>query len=238
MKRRTLLIALGAGVIAACSDATGPSMNAPPAQDLAVPDGELHGLMWQAGETAQFTAVLGSWDNDQVEELPIDQALAPSADQVPLDTYRVSFWATVGKHSYVQINYANGDGVLPFLRLDIPRYALRRRPNGSRLAWGERVRITVTLDGLRIAAYLEPSGLRFSRWNPARLWIWYGGADWDFNGDGRVDEADRQIEHRRLRLWYQKKPGGPWRPMRAWHSVRGKWFAARLYHFSGYGVSW
>jgi predicted RecB family nuclease len=66
--------------------------------------------------------------------------------------------------------------------------------------------------------------------------MWYGGADWDFNGDGVVDERDEEAE-RQLRLWTQEEDGGAWRSMRTRHSRRGKWFRAKLYHFTGYEVS-
>jgi hypothetical protein len=99
------------------------------------------------------------------------------------------------------------------------------------------VLITVTVDDTRIAAHFEPSGLQFSRRSPAWLRMWYGGADWDFNGDGVIDELDQEIEQHRLRLWFQDEPGEPWYPLPARHSLRGKWFAAPLYHFSGGEIS-
>jgi hypothetical protein len=83
---------------------------------------------------------------------------------------------------------------------------------------------------------LEPSGLEFD--SSAKLEIWYGGADPDFNGDGVVDREDERIERELLKFWYQDEHGGPWRAMKAKHSTKKKHFKVKLPHFSGYAVSW
>jgi hypothetical protein len=244
MSRRTLLIALGAGVVAAaCTDATGPPLDDAPSpyqeqvEELVVPDGALPGLRWTTEKGVGAFAILPAPDDEGPgEELPVSITPSPEAGPPQLDRYEVSFWAVRGKRRSIQINYETEDGLSPFLRLTIPRRALHRRPDGSRIEWGEAVLITVIVDRTRLRVELEPDGIQFSRWIPARLKIWYGGADWDFNGDGVVDERDDEAE-RRLRMWTQEEDGGPWRSMRGWHSRRGKWLLVKLYHFTGYEVS-
>ena len=240
MSRRTMMVLLAAALAAACSDATGPPTEPTTAQELAVPDGALHSLRWAGAEGPRdFTITVLPDDEGPGDGGDVAIALAPAAvGPARLDRYEVSFWATKGRSRSVQINYRDDRGVRPFLRFYVPRNALLRRPDGKRIARGESVLIKLTVDRTRIAVHFEPSGLQFNRWNPPRLRIWYGGADWDFNGDGVIDEQDQHIERHRLRLWFQDEPGGPWHPLRAWHSRRGKWFAATLHHFSGAEVSW
>jgi len=244
MSRRTLLIALGAGVVAAaCTDATGPPLDDAPSpyqeqvEEIVVPDGALPGLRWttEAGAGA-FTILPGPDDEGPGEDLPVSITPSPDVGPPQLDRYEVSFWAVRGKRRSIQINYETDKGLKPFLRLTIPRWALSRRPDGSRIRWGEAVLITVTVDRTRLQVELEPDGVQFSRRYPAWLKMWYGGADWDFNGDGVVDRRDEEAV-RKLRLWTQEEDGGPWRSMGARHSRRGKWFLAKLYHFTGYEVS-
>lgn len=246
MTPRTLLIALGAAIlVVACSDSTGPPMRASPSEEALVPAGALHHLYWKAPKTPrQFTIVREPLDRRSAEGLRTHPR-APAGKSLVLETYTASFWAVSGEHRFIQINYVgsendygNGDGVLPFLRLDIPPLALKRLPDGSRIAWGDSVLITVSVDPLRIAVSLEPSGLRFSERDPATLQIWYTGAGGDLNSDGVVDEQDAYIEQKLLSLWYQKKPGWPWRKITTQHSMADKWFVAELKHFSGYAVSY
>jgi hypothetical protein len=129
-----------------------------------------------------------------------------------------------------------GEDVCPFLRLEIPKSALNRLPDGSGIAKGDSVLITVSVNNSQILVDLGPSGLTFD--SPAELEIWYGGADPDFNGDGVVDREDRRIERELLKFWYQDEHGGPWRAMKAKHSTKKKHFKVKLPHFSGYAVSW
>jgi hypothetical protein len=128
------------------------------------------------------------------------------------------------------------EDVCPFLRLKIPKSALNRLSDGSYIAKGDSVLITVSISTSQILVDLEPSGLVFD--SPAELEIWYGGADPDFNGDGVVDKEDERIERELLKFWHQDEHGGPWHAMKAKHSTKKKHFKVKLPHFSGYAVSW
>jgi hypothetical protein len=240
MSRRTIIAALAAVLVAAgCSDATGPPNEPPPAQEQSVPDGALQSLRWgELDGPIDFSIVALPDDEGPADGGDVLIARAPAAGPPRLDRYEVTFTAVKGRTRSIQINYRNGRGVRPFLRFSVPRNALYRRPDGSRIRWGESVLITVSVSHTKLRVDFEPSGLEFSRWSPPWLQVWYGGADWDFNGDGVVDEQDEEIQRRRLRLWIQDEAGGPWHRLPARHSVRHKWFAAPLPHFSGVQPSW
>ena len=210
MAPRTLVIALGASVVAAaCTESTGPPLDdqLPPPQEqveqLTAPDGALRGLRWApTDQVAEFEVVAGE-DDEGAEGLGVGVVAAPQVGPPRLDRYQVSFWAVRGKHRSIQINYKTDEGYRPFLRFTVPRWALHRRPDGTRVRRGEAVLITVTVDRTQLRAEFEPSGLQFSRWSPAVLKIWYGGADWDFNGDGVVDGKDDEVK-RNLRIWFHR----------------------------------
>jgi hypothetical protein len=165
-------------------------------------------------------------------------ARAPTAGSPRPDRYEVSFRAVKGRARSIQINYRSGHGVRPFLRFSVPRNALLRRPDGSRIERGESVLITVSVSRTRMRTDFEPSGLEFDpRYRPW-VQVWYDGADGDFNGDGVIDRQDHEIERGRLWLWLQDEPGGPWQRLPARHSLHHQWFAAPLPHFSGVEPSW
>jgi hypothetical protein len=129
-----------------------------------------------------------------------------SAQNAPrLVTTDTSFWAVAGDGREVRIPYVNGAGCLEF---KVPGNALLRRPDGTRIQRGDSVRITVRLaDAGRFSFEFQPAGLRFDPDHPAELRIRYTYADPDFNGDGRVDDADRRFE---FGVWRQESAGQPW----------------------------
>jgi hypothetical protein len=136
-----------------------------------------------------------------------DRAAPPLADTV------VSFWAKRGEDREVRMRYqplpGSGD-MAEFLRLSVPAAALERRPDGSAFAAGDSVLITVrVVDPVRMLVEFQPSGLRFSSTNPARLRLDYGEADHDIDGDGDVDDRDLALESR-LAIWRQEAPGQLW----------------------------
>ncbi len=239
MAPRTLVIALGASVVAAaCTESTGPPLDdqLPPQQEqfeqLTAPDGALRGLRWALEDGAPEFEIVAGEEDEGAGELGLGVVAAPQSGPPRLDRYEVSFWAVRGKRRSIQINYVTDDGFRPFLRFTVPRWALHRRADGTRIRRGEAVLVTVTVNRTQLRADFEPSGLQFSRWSPVVLKIWYGGADWDFNGDGVVDEQDERNK-RRLNLWFQDEPGADWYTVPSYHSRRGQWIIAWMSHFTG-----
>lgn len=101
----------------------------------------------------------------------------------------------------------NGGSTEDFLRLKIEKDAIQRRPDGSLIADGDSVFISVKWVGNDSLLFdLQPSGLVFDPANPAELKIEYGEAGSDLNDDGNTDGEDDDIETR-LDIWRQEQPG-------------------------------
>lgn len=163
---------------------------------------------------------------------------APTAP--PLETYRVSFWAYVGKASSVTVNYRRTDDEWvgqPFLRFDIPKNGLVAGADGAPLKRGDSVSVTLTIDSVSFTVHFGPTGVLFSKHFPATLAIWYENADPDLNGDGVVNGKDRQLEQQ-LALWYHAAKLHAWSELSSTNDPEQTLVSAALYHFSEYAVSW
>ena len=131
---------------------------------------------------------------------------APTAASLP-DTV-VSFWAKRGEDRELRLFY-NGTGE-EFLRFTVPAAALAQRPDGSRIAVGDSVLISLhVIDPSRLIVDFQPSGLRFSAASPARLRFELAETDHDLNGDGVVNLNDDSLKTQ-LSFWRQEAPGQPW----------------------------
>ena len=215
--RRSLIVLAVALSVVRCADHPTAVPSRPAARQT---------LRWAPSLAPQFaaTAIRSSQDG-------LASFLTPP---LSLDQYTVSFWAVRGESRSVVINYrdANNDTSNPFLTLKITDPALL--PDGSELAAGDSVLITVTVDTVRIGVSLEPSGLQFGA--PAELTINYGGAGGDLNGDGMADSTDAFIEQRLLGLWYRES-SEEWTQVPAIHSIENKLFTSFLPHFCEYELS-
>jgi hypothetical protein len=226
MARTSVFIIAAAVWLAACRDGIGPP-DASSGSDR-VP----HHLRWSPQLGAPTFAVLGG-------ERGFVGLEAPGAATLRvLDRYQASFWARRGASTGVQIRYQARDGTWqPYIRLTVPSGALRLWPDGSRVADGDSVLITLALDSMQLVVQLEPTGLVFDPTSPAQLDVWYTGADPDLDGSGAVDATDRYIESSVLGVWMQARSGSPWREVSSAHWLDRKLFTASLGHFSGYAVS-
>lgn len=87
-----------------------------------------------------------------------------------------SFWAVKGQDRELVLRYSDTGG--EFLRFRVGANSLNRRPNGTYFATGDSIQISVTVDATGKMKYsFEPSGLRFSSWDPAELTLGYSRAD-------------------------------------------------------------
>lgn len=222
MARPSVLGIVATVWLAACSDGIGP-----PGQDRM-----LHHLRWSPDlGSPTFAAVRGGSGFEGFK------SASESAVRI-LDRYETGFWARRGSDTGVEIRYRASDGTWqPYIRLTVPGDALEQRPDGSKFAEGDSVWITVAVDSAQLVVQLEPTGLVFKEKSPARLDVWYTGADPDLDGSGAVNETDRFIETRLLGVWVHEGPGTPWSAVTAEHSLDHKLFTAGLRHFSGYAVS-
>jgi hypothetical protein len=120
-----------------------------------------------------------------------------------------SFWAKKGEDAEARIYFQDAVGGQgeEYLRLRIDDITLQALPDGTPIALGDSVLITIrSVDPTQILFELEPSGLTFNPQKPAELDIKYQQADDDFNEDGVVDQEDDDIEDI-LAIWRQENPG-------------------------------
>lgn len=158
----------------------------------------------------------------------------------------VSAWIAKGRSQALEIEYTDPAGladadptiVLDYVRLDFPGEALLRRPDGSPIADGDSVLVTLSADPLTFRVALEPTGLEFDPEDPVRLRLRYQRAEPDLNEDGKVDAEDEVIRTNWLAVWLQDETSGAWTPIPAEHSLVSRKFDAPLEHFSNYAIAW
>lgn len=235
--KRWVLLALALG-IASCSDTSGPEI----ATDITASSASrasLNHLKWAAAASApQFGAELGT-PSGVVTLMPEWGVLADVVNTTQSD-YKASFWAVRGEHRYLQVNRVEkgiNDYVLsPFLRLDITDPI--QLPDGTPIAVGDSVLISVSVDMNYLVADLQPSGIQFGTVNPTILKMWYTGAGSDLSGDGAVSEYDLKLQKQMLGMWVQENVSDPWDLLVAEHALDEKSFSGLLEHFSEYAISW
>jgi len=131
--------------------------------------------------------------------------LAPAS--LPLFNSPDSFYAVKGEDRELRIDFqdpATGGAGEEFLRLRVRPGSLLSRPDGTQIATGDSVLITVRIvDPTKILFEMEPSGLSFDPTEPAELKIHYNHADHDFNEDGAIDVFDSRLKSE-LAIWRQE----------------------------------
>ncbi len=135
-------------------------------------------------------------------------------DAPPLEATVVSFWAVRGENREVKLRYVKGSeykgGKNICLEFKVPGDALLRYPDGRTFERGDSVLITIRqVSSNQFNFQFEPAGLKFDPNSPAELRIYYDWADRDYNGDGVIDERDKQIEAK-FGFWRQEDVKQPW----------------------------
>jgi hypothetical protein len=123
----------------------------------------------------------------------------------------VTFYAVRGQDREGRIFFLAPDGSPgeEFVRLKIGSATLLARPDGSPVAAGDSVLITMrVVDPALLLVEFQPSGLVFNPAEPAELEMRFGQADDDLNGDGRQDSEDEALISS-LGIWKQELPGLP-----------------------------
>jgi hypothetical protein len=119
----------------------------------------------------------------------------PGAPALVSDTVR--FYAVVGQDRLASLYYRDS---VQFLAFDVPANARIQQPDGTPVADGDSVLITVALaDSSRLIVAFAPSGLTFSG-QPAQLTLSFADADSSLSANGKSS----------LALWRQEQPGDRW----------------------------
>jgi hypothetical protein len=167
--------------------------------------------------------------------------LRPAVDAPPLANPVVQFYARRGESREARIYYQPRLGrtdSTEFVRFRVPASSLAQRPDGTPMAPGDSILITIrVLDPARLILDFQPSGLRFAASSPAELKIKFAEANDDLDGDGDVD-ADDDARERELSIWKQEAPGLPWYRMASVIDFSLEEVEADLFGFTGYAIAY
>ena len=125
----------------------------------------------------------------------------------------VSFWAVKGQDRLISMYFHKRPGrpdSSEFVRFKVTKRSLINRPDGTPIAAGDSILITLTItDSTRRIVDFQPAGLGFDPQRPAKLWIWSAESDADVNHDGVVNQTDINLLQGAL-IWRQEQVGLPW----------------------------
>ena len=145
--------------------------------------------------------------NDGGSKPPAELNIVGLPDNAPpLYNPEASFYAVKGRDAEARIFFQDDQGGPgeEYLRLRVDAPTLQARPDGTPIAEGDSVLITIrVVDPAQMLFEMEPSGLTFSAADPAELKIRYAEAHGDLNDDGHVDETDDDIESV-MGIWRQE----------------------------------
>jgi hypothetical protein len=164
--------------------------------------------------------------------------VAPTS--TPLFNSTVSFYAKRGENREGSISFqdAGGGEGEEYVRLRIDANSLLATPDGLPITPGDSVLITLTVvDPTEMLFDLQPTGLKFSPVEPARLKIHYDHANGDLNDDGVSNGQDDSLEHT-LAIWRQENPGDPFVRLLSVLTVETDEAEAELTGFSRYALAY
>ena len=190
-----------------------------------------------------LVACAGASDSLAPEERPASllKLLTVTADAPALANPSVSFYAVKGRNASADIWYRPRAGQrdsTKFLEFRLGGATLDRRSDGSAIANGDSVRITVTVtDPAHLIVQFQPSGLTFSSKDPARLRMFFGECGDDLDRNGRVDTDDDSVEQK-LSVWRQESAGLPWFKLFSAVVKDSKRVDADLNGFTGYALAY
>jgi hypothetical protein len=194
----------------------------------------------QDGTGPTVPVVLADASGSAVYEPP--EVLRQSPTGPPLEILTSSAWIVRGERNTIRVRYASLPGDTAdseLVRLDFHDETLLSRPDGSPIADGDSILVTVTIDPVQFSVSFAPTGLTFDPERPARFRLRYHRADPDLDGNGIVDAVDEQIRVSQLRIWLAPEVASlPWEIIAAEHSPDSRKFDVDLLHFSNYALAW
>jgi hypothetical protein len=154
---------------------------------------------------------------------------------------QVSFYAVKGKPGGADLWYHAQPGQtdsLKFVGFRVGAASLDQRPDGSAIAQGDSILITLTVsDPTHLVVTLEPSGLKFSSSDqPTFRMFWVACGD-DLNYDGKVDAADTALTQQ-FSIWRQETAGQPWIKLSSVVVGATKEVDGQLSGFTGYALAY
>ena len=159
----------------------------------------------------------------------------------PLATTQASFYAVKGRSTGVDIWYRPAAGhsdSSKYLEFRVGSNSLDRRPDGSAIATGDSVLISVTVtDPTHFIIDFQPSGLKFADGDKPKLKISFAACGDDLNYDGKVDDTDASMLSS-LALWRQEGPFQPWFKVTSSVTASVKEIDAQLGGFTGYAIEY
>jgi hypothetical protein len=176
------------------------------------------------------------------ERAPTDLRLLAAPWGTPaLANSQVSFYAVKGKSSGVDIWYQPRAGQRDsskYLEFRVGTNSIDRRPDGSVIAPGDSVLITVNVtDPTHFIVEFQPSGLKFSENDLPTLKISFAACGDDLNYDGRVDATDASMQSS-LSVWRQESPFQAWFKVASTVTASVKEVDSQLGGFTGYALMW
>jgi hypothetical protein len=173
---------------------------------------------------------------------PTDLRLLSTPHGTPaLARTSVNFYAVRGKAGSAEIWYHARAGATDssrFLVFQVGPNSLVNRPDGSSIAVGDSVLITLTVtDQAHFLVDFQPSGLRFSATDQPTMKLSFAACGEDLNYDGIVDAKDAAIQAS-LSVWRQESPFQQWHKVPSTMLPTVKEVDAQLGGFTGYALMW
>ena len=141
----------------------------------------------------------------------------------------ISFWAKKGTDRSVRMVYASRPGhndSTTFLFFRVRAQSLVARADGTPLAYGDSLLITVTLvDPVQLKVDFQPSGLRFSASHPASLTMSYA-------------ETSPPPPLGALHIWKQENPLAAWLRLPSQVLSETNEVQADILGFTGYAIAY
>jgi hypothetical protein len=164
-----------------------------------------------------------------------------SSASPPLAATQLSFYAVKGKPGGADLWYHALPGrtdSLKFVEFRMGPLSLESRPDGSAIATGDSVLITLTVaDPTHLVITYQPSGLTFSASDQPSLKMFWVACGDDLNYDGKVDAADTALVQK-FSIWRQEAAGQPWLKLPSVVVPSVKEVDTRLSGFTGYAISY
>jgi hypothetical protein len=163
-----------------------------------------------------------------------------AAGTPPLAARQASFYAVKGRATGISVYFRAANGStdsLKLLDLNVGPNALDRRPDGTTIAPGDSVLISLTVtDPYHLVVDFQPAGLTFAAADRPVLRLSWAGCGNDLNYDGRVDANDDAVASQ-LGIWRQESASLPWFKQDAVTSKGTREVTTEIPGFTGYALA-